>query len=492
MESLLPDERTSIEALVPQKSKILCAGVVKAYEWKDRWIQIGCGMACFEKDSSKRSYFIRVYDVDLGKNIIDKEFTRDAQYQKLLPNFHAFSTSSIQIYGLSFANAGDSGNFACFIHQRQVSAEKAPKSTVPMPPAHYVPPSPAPAPMVASSIKSIIELAKNSLFTLRNEKVKELSKNDISLPSNFERVQHIGRDNASDLESMIAQTKQSNMIKDRWEEDFVRSYMKENKGVYKMNVDRSMTVSGPVCDVPMPPAHYVPPSPAPAPMVVSSIKSIIELAKNSLFTLRNEEVKELSKNDISPPSNFERVQHIGRDNASDLESMIAQMKQSSMILDGWEEDFYKMNVDRSMTLSGPVGDVQKLSAPQNGQSIRTAPSQSATAPTVPLSKPMHPRPPPRPGSTLPPPNIPPPRIPQIASRSPVPPPPPPACAPPPPPPPGSIPPPRSSPVSTGGGHTPPPPPASSDSGAPTNLLSAIQSFSKSNLKKVSFCTASTD
>ncbi|KAL3308688.1 hypothetical protein Ciccas_012776, partial [Cichlidogyrus casuarinus] len=232
---------------------------------------------------------------------------------------------------------------------------------------------------------------------------------------------------------------------------------------------------------------------APAPMVASSLKpnKTNESTKKSIFTLRNK--KGLSKKDISLPSNFERVQHIGLDNASDLDSMIAQMKQSNMIQDGWEEDFYKMNVDRSMTVSGPVGDVGKLSAPRNGQSIRRAPSQSATAPTVPPRKPMHPRPPPPPGSTLPPPNIPPPRIPQIPSRSPVP--PPPACAPPPPPPPppppGSIPPPRSIPVSTGGGHAPPPPPppASSGSGAPTNLLSAIQSFSKSNLKKVSFGSA---
>ena len=70
-----------------------------------KWNKRSCGVVCLVKDNPKRSYFIRVLDMDRKVVVFDQEIYNQFRYRSPRPYFHTFEAEDGQI-GLNFAIEG--------------------------------------------------------------------------------------------------------------------------------------------------------------------------------------------------------------------------------------------------------------------------------------------------------------------------------------------------------------------------------------------------
>jgi Wiskott-Aldrich syndrome protein len=70
---------------------------------RNRWEKICVGVASFVKDSNKRSYFIRVYDVYTTQMLFEQEMYRQFEYKPLRAYFHSFESDD-GVIGLNFSD----------------------------------------------------------------------------------------------------------------------------------------------------------------------------------------------------------------------------------------------------------------------------------------------------------------------------------------------------------------------------------------------------
>ena len=75
-----------------------------------RWNKRTCGVICFVKDNLKRSYYIRVFDMDRQALVFDQEIYNQFKYKSPRPYFHTFEGDDAQI-GLNFADEGEADIF---------------------------------------------------------------------------------------------------------------------------------------------------------------------------------------------------------------------------------------------------------------------------------------------------------------------------------------------------------------------------------------------
>ena len=75
-----------------------------------RWNKRTCGVVCFVKDNLKRSYYIRVFDMDRQALVFDQEIYNQFKYKSPRPYFHTFEGDDAQI-GLNFADEGEADIF---------------------------------------------------------------------------------------------------------------------------------------------------------------------------------------------------------------------------------------------------------------------------------------------------------------------------------------------------------------------------------------------
>ncbi|XP_038066451.1 neural Wiskott-Aldrich syndrome protein-like [Patiria miniata] len=115
------------------------------------WTKRCCGVACFVKDNSVRSYFIRVYDIVNGMKFWEQELYNQFKYIVAdgQPFFHTFETDTCWA-ALNFANDAEAGDFCNAIEaklrakmQRKQGKEdkkrRAPEAAVPNRPKHAPP-----------------------------------------------------------------------------------------------------------------------------------------------------------------------------------------------------------------------------------------------------------------------------------------------------------------------------------------------------------------
>ena len=62
-----------------------------------RWNKRSCGVACLVKDNPKRSYFIRVLDIDRKMIVFDQEIYNQFRYRTPRPYFHTFEAEDGQV-----------------------------------------------------------------------------------------------------------------------------------------------------------------------------------------------------------------------------------------------------------------------------------------------------------------------------------------------------------------------------------------------------------
>ena len=75
-----------------------------------KWNKRSCGVVCLVKDNPKRSYFIRVTDMDRKLVVFDQEIYNQFRYRSPRPYFHTFEAEDGQV-GLNFADEHEANFF---------------------------------------------------------------------------------------------------------------------------------------------------------------------------------------------------------------------------------------------------------------------------------------------------------------------------------------------------------------------------------------------
>lgn len=189
----------------------LATAVVQLYtaEAHDRrrWGKRFCGVACFIKDNPKRSYFIRVYDVKKGVMLWEQEIYNQFRYKAPRDYFHTFEADEYQA-GLNFASEDEAQKFKNAVeqkilerHKRKLERKKQQQSVKHGSSAAQVPAVPNQAPVINTNVSDSNLHKSASLSTLPTkknkkdkDKKKKITKDDISTPTNFRHVGHVGWD----------------------------------------------------------------------------------------------------------------------------------------------------------------------------------------------------------------------------------------------------------------------------------------------------------
>ncbi|XP_078597603.1 LOW QUALITY PROTEIN: actin nucleation-promoting factor WAS-like [Branchiostoma floridae x Branchiostoma japonicum] len=277
---LYPAENEQLFNLLGKRCVTLATGVVQVYlalpESRGAWTKRCVGVACFVKDNPKRSYFIRVYDVKKCVLIWEQELYNQFKYNTAAPYFHTFATDDCQA-GLNFADEREAQRFKRTIEEkiRQKQQKKQEKKrqapSVPVPtPQHMKVADVRPDP----SDNMALSKRKQDKGTIKGDKKKDkkkkLTKADISTPTNFQHISHVGWDPNTgfdmtsmdpDLKSLFEQAGISqDLLKDKETSKFIYDFIEKQGGLEAVKKEFK-SQSGP--PPPPPPSRGGAPPPPP-------------------------------------------------------------------------------------------------------------------------------------------------------------------------------------------------------------------------------------
>ena len=118
-----------MQGLVVNRCQTLATTVVQVYRSEVpghsyRWNKSTCGVVCFVKDNLKRSYYIRVFDMDRQALVFDQEIYNQFKYKSPRPYFHTFEGDDAQI-GLNFADEGEADIFRQTVRHQTLMSSKS-------------------------------------------------------------------------------------------------------------------------------------------------------------------------------------------------------------------------------------------------------------------------------------------------------------------------------------------------------------------------------
>lgn len=211
---LKPDENDSVFRLLGNKCQSLATAVVQVFlsepPLHKQWIKQFCGVACFVKDNTKRSYFIKVYDIDKqNQQLWEQEIYTEFKYLTPKSKFHTFEAEKCRT-GLNFADEQEANKFQQSIQERlRLRTERDRKRTQSMlmdnnnknqnNANNNAPTVTGVLANLTSSqnVNSNQDKSNSSNNRHRNkgkDRKRNLTKADIGEPTNFQHVQHVGWD----------------------------------------------------------------------------------------------------------------------------------------------------------------------------------------------------------------------------------------------------------------------------------------------------------
>ncbi|XP_077578177.1 WASP actin nucleation promoting factor b isoform X2 [Stigmatopora nigra] len=201
---LSQNENQALENLLGRRCASIATAVVQLFmalpQKPSTWSLQHTGVICFIKDNPQRSYFFRMYDVKVGRQLWEQELYNQIVYSASSQlYFHTFAADDCQV-GLNFAEQQEAEAFRDAvvgkINQRSNRQERGPLPPVPTEKISF---HKAPADIPSPDISSRFHL-KPSASSLRHGKKdkkgkkKGLCKADIGSPSGFKHVSHVGFD----------------------------------------------------------------------------------------------------------------------------------------------------------------------------------------------------------------------------------------------------------------------------------------------------------
>lgn len=292
---LTVQENEKVEELLGRRCASMATAVAQLYmalpHSPGTWSLQHTGAVCFVKDNPQRSYFIRMFDVKMGRMVWEQELYNQIMYSLPQPFFHTFTADDCQV-GLNFADQQESDTFANAVqekinqrHNRQDKKQRPLQSAnraLPPVPNEKGSGSPGGFHMATVDIQNpdiqssryrsmpapVSSLCKSKKDKKSKKKAPKLSKADIGAPSGFKHVTHVGWDPNNldpDLLKLLSQAGiQEADMKDEHTSQLIYDVIEQSGGMeaVKRELNRGSCPPPPGRQGPLPP---VPGPPAPPP-----------------------------------------------------------------------------------------------------------------------------------------------------------------------------------------------------------------------------------
>ncbi|RWS30266.1 hypothetical protein B4U80_11059 [Leptotrombidium deliense] len=224
------EENETLFSLLGKRCITLATAVIQLLTTEapihSKWTKRITGVVCFVRDCAKRSYFIRVYDIDFRKQCFwEQEIYSTFEYRTPREYFHTFEADDCMA-GLNFANDREAELFKEAINRKLSEREQRRQG-------HN-----------ATSISQTSLFQKSSKKKGKDKaKKSKLRKEDIGNPTGFTHLTHIGWDpntgfdmknTYGDLQDFFKMANvNENHLKDEKTRDFIYDFIDRNGGVNK-------------------------------------------------------------------------------------------------------------------------------------------------------------------------------------------------------------------------------------------------------------------
>ncbi|KAL3221341.1 hypothetical protein MRX96_005077 [Rhipicephalus microplus] len=209
------ENETVVSACRDRKWLVIAMGIAEIYQSgppprHDRWQRCCCGVVCFIKDNVAKAFYIRLFDFDRRDFVWEQELFVEFTYKTRLPYFHTFEADDCQA-GVNFAFEDEAANFGNAIEEklrsrrqkRQERLQRAAKNDQSFP-VHdrQIPTGPSTNGVSSQHNK---KSSKSSNKKGKKQKERKYTKADISNPTDFKHIQHVGwdPDKGFDLENYV-------------------------------------------------------------------------------------------------------------------------------------------------------------------------------------------------------------------------------------------------------------------------------------------------
>jgi len=260
---LSAEENQMVIALVGPRCQTLATTVAQVYRSEGpghnyRWNKRTCGVICFVKDNLRRSYFIRVYDMDRTVLVFDQEIYNQFRYKAPRPYFHTFEGDDAQI-GLNFADEAEAEIFQKTVESKLAERRKRRErrqASRKQQGGHVDHGNGAVKHGVqnggvagdvggkgGSAPLQTVQINRRDQGGQAGKKVdkKKLKKEDIGMPTNFQHISHVGWDpnHGFDLENVDPNLKKffhkagvdEKALQDKDTRDFIYDFIDKHGGV---------------------------------------------------------------------------------------------------------------------------------------------------------------------------------------------------------------------------------------------------------------------
>ncbi|XP_054712502.1 actin nucleation-promoting factor WASL-like isoform X2 [Uloborus diversus] len=268
---LSQEENRKIFLSLGKQRTTIATAVVQLFlteeSYHSTWHKKCCGVVCLVKDCERRSYFIKVFDMDKMAWQWEQELYNPFEYKSKAVFFHIFEADNCMA-GLNFASNDEALSFESTVQkilqkrdERKRERRRA-QQTI----------QPSNAGIVAARAKSESTQSLSNGRDVKKEKKrkKKLTKEDISNPTNFTHLRHVGwhPEKGFSVESVDQELKDffdlagvsDKDLKDSDTRNFIYEFIASHGGVEraKQEIGASTPPPVPSRDVPQTPrAHRV-------------------------------------------------------------------------------------------------------------------------------------------------------------------------------------------------------------------------------------------
>ncbi|KAK3608351.1 hypothetical protein CHS0354_030806 [Potamilus streckersoni] len=284
-------ENEGLFNLLGRNCVTLASAVVQLYLSEppshQHWNKKTCGVACFVKDNPKRSYYIRIYDIKKGQMLWEQELYNQFIYKTPREYLHTFEADNCQA-GLNFASEDEANKFKTVVqgklferqrkkHEKKLQQKQSTNTSPPVVSALSSINESQPLSNITLTVKKPEEKSAAVKDKKKDKKKKKLTKEDISGPTAFRHVSHVGWDpnkGALDMDKVDPDMKnlfESIGIHNDLDEetvDFIYDFVEKHGGMDAVKKDlenRTTPMLPSMAPPPVPPTSRHTSKPPPAP-----------------------------------------------------------------------------------------------------------------------------------------------------------------------------------------------------------------------------------